>query len=1214
MPHDEGDIGVSRGGPMVRSRCLMISFAAVVASLALTAHSLFAQQVRRQVIVGAVRDSAGESVLSGEVFVTAAQTFAVSRGTIAAGRFRIVVDSGTGDFLVTAAAPGFQSSRQRATTGMNSDSVVLIFVLRRASPTALATVAVSARRPQARDINAGLGPRGGAQEQIISETVGALGPGEAGDLAASATLNPGLISVSGGVGAMGLGAEQSRFTLNGQTTLTSVMPRDMRRRVRSGTTNYDPAIGGFSAALVSVELLRGLSLSQPVLRVSQEGEGGGLIVPNSRNVTGPRSELSYAATGEARPGKVYYNIGGAVTYRAKESLRFAQPSGSALDANGIDAEAARRALGAAGAHGVPVTTRTSTRDLAGTATVLGRIDWIDTRWGPLALTVGAGSSRFAPSLTPLENGTREARSSSTNASLQLSSNRQTSGGWLLDWRLGGQAQVQSENPRSRGPSLMVQVPADSSSEVFFGFGGTGRGQESSARAVLDASWQVERMADLPGRGTHQIKLFAQQQSDVLMRRTDVSSGAFRFTTLESWEGRQPASYERVLVGATRQVAATNLAFGFGDVWRPSRFLLVQLGLRAELGGVLRPTRAESLLQRSQLTGATLSGSRFQPLLSPRLGFAWTYRRQRAETPSLQSTGAFGTVAFPGNGTLRGGIGLFRTYWNVDELIATTGFSPSSRLVNLRCGARDVPAFNWVDDPADAPSSCVGTEGARTGLATGAVLPTRAVPPAAWRGNLTLSHGLSKTLTVELGTELSYGVHQRSILDLNLPSREGSTLPFEAQRQSYLSSEAVDPTSGTPREALARPVSGAGPVLDLRADGRNRAARVTLAILPEQWRGWLVRLNTSVMASERFGLDYLATGATLRPLSVWTPTANQPRGRTVLEIGRTGRRLAVGGLILHEFGARFTPLISGDVNGDGVALNDRAFVDAATLLSSEFRRFPGASQQCLHAQAERIASVASCDAPARVRADLSLTLSPEPPAIIRRGGGRTTLTLRVTNVPALLDQVLHREPRGWAASGAVDPVLLSVRSYNPVTRRYGYALNPNFGRPAFDGITRRAPYLVSVDARIFLGGSIADQEAARTLKTSRVGGGRDNSLEDATAKLRGTFADPYLATLEAGDTLLLQRAQVEAIQREQRSLSAAVDSVWRAAAARLTARDGQLSAPDAGALLQQTYLEVIRRMRTGVQPLRTILTPPQLQRVPSDVAALLAGKDPLYRLR
>ena len=1180
--------------------------------LALMPRASEAQAVRREVIVGVVRDSAGGAVTSGDVIVTAAQSFAVTSGLIANGRFRVVVDSGTGDFLVMVSAPGYLAARQRATLSAREDSVVLTFVLSRAGATALTTVSVSARRPQARDLNVSVGARGGAQEQITSETVGALGPGEAGDLTAAAALNPALTTAAGGVGALGLGPEQSRITINGQTSLGSVMPRDMRRRVRAGTTNFDPAIGGFSAALVSVELLRGSSLTQPVVRVSQEGEGQAFVLPSAVAVTGPRSVVSYASSGEALPGAVYYNFGGTLTLQTTESQRFGNTASAALTASGVTPVAAQRALAAANTQGVPLDAQSSAREVGGVGTVLGRIDWLKTRWGPLALTAGGSVTRPAALLTALDNGTRRLQSASTSASLQLSSTRQTSGGWLLDWRIGGQALATHDRPKVSGPAVLVQMPSDSSTAVFAGFGGSGQAVEASVRSVVDAAWQAERIVALPGRGTHQVKLFAQQQSDFLQRRTDQSSGVFRFATLDAWERGEPASYDRVLTGATRHVSAANVAVGVGDVWRPSRFLLLQLGLRADVGGALQPVRPETSLSRALAIPTALTGTRFQPLLSPRLGFSWTYRQQRAESPSLLSTGSFGTVAFPGNGTLRGGVGLFRTYWNVDELLTTTGLSTANRLTALSCGSGSFPTWQWFATTDAAPEACGLGDGQRTTFVTGTLLPARAVTPAAWRGNLTLSHGLTKKVTVELGGELSYGIHQRTLVDRNLPAEARSSLPFEGGRESALATLAIDPATGIARVPTERPVPGVGPVLDLTTDGRNRAARLSLAILPEPWHHWLLRFQSSFLTASRYGSDYLATGLTRSSAFAWTPTEQQPRARTVLEVGRLGGRVAVGGLLVHEAGARFTPLVSGDINGDGASQNDRAFIDRATLSNPVLQAFPRAVQQCLQAQPMRIAGVASCPAPARLRADLSLTVAPDPSALTRRGGGRLTYAFRVTNVPALLDQLVHRSPRGWGSASNVDPVLLAVRGYDPAIAQYRYALNSNFGRPLLGGVTRRAPYLLSVDVRLFLGGSVADQEASRTLKSSRLGGERPRSVDDIVARLRSTFADPYAATLEAGDTLLLQRAQVEAIQRVQAPVLAAVDSVWRAAAVRLAARD--LSAADAGALLQLTYTEVIRRLRTGVQPLRTILTAPQLQRVPSEVAALLAGKDPLYRLR
>lgn len=157
----------------------------------------------------------------------------------------------------------------------------------------------------------------------------------------------------------------------------------------------------------------------------------------------------------------------------------------------------------------------------------------------------------------------------------------------------------------------------------------------------------------------------------------------------------------------------------------------------------------------------------------------------------------------------------------------------------------------------------------------------------------------------------------------------------------------------------------------------------------------------------------------------------------------------------------------------------------------------------------------------------------------------------------------------------------MRGYDPTTRQYAYAPNPNFGRLPLSGVTRRAPYLLSVDVKRFLGDAVADQEAARALKSSRLGGQRATTVDEITRTLRATFEDPYQLTLDAGDSLLLQRPQVEALEAQQRELRARVDARWRATAEQLADRERSLTPAKAGTLVQQTYRDVIQLLRTGV---------------------------------
>lgn len=454
-----------------------------------------------------------------------------------------------------------------------------------------------------------------------------------------------------------------------------------------------------------------------------------------------------------------------------------------------------------------------------------------------------------------------------------------------------------------------------------------------------------------------------------------------------------------------------------------------------------------------------------------------------------------------------------------------------------------------------------------------------------------------------------------IVDRNLPGLPAFALTNEGGRASFRGTADIDMATGMPLRDVARLVENHGAAYQRLANGRNRANQVTLSIIPDLPSGFQLRLSSAYTRTEQYSANFTLTGAEPLDSRRWMPIAGVPRWRSVAEFGKVRGRLSMTGVARLDAGIGYTPLISGDINGDGLTSNDRAFVSAEYLASSGVgMRMPDRARRCLAAQSNTIAEVASCSMPVSWSADLAVSLLPDPSALARRGGGRTVYTFRVNNVPALLDRLISRSPRGWGQVANIDPVLASVERFDPSERRFYYTQNPNFGRPMLGASARWAPYFISVDAQIFFGGSVADQQAVRTLKRSNVSRSSAGGVDSVVARLRQTFADPYGLVLSESDSLLLVRSQIEAIEQQQRILNAKVDSLWRVAAVRLVSSAERIGNREAGELLQNTYFEVIRALRAGVQPLRQILGDQQLRRAPADVLALLAGRDPTFYLR
>src|SRR5262249_31838256 len=114
------------------------------------------------------------------------------------------------------------------------------------------------------------------------------------------------------------------------------------------------------------------------------------------------------------------------------------------------------------------------------------------------------------------------------------------------------------------------------------------------------------------------------------------------------------------------------------------------------------------------------------------------------------------------------------------------------------------------------------------------------------------------------------------------------------------------------------------------------------------------------------------------------------------------------------GMPYTPVVSGDVNGDGYA-NDRAFVadpsrTADTALASAMRTLLAGSQgslrQCLERQLGQLAARNSCEGPWTSSAFMTVSFNP----VKVRLPQRATFSFTIGNPLGAADLLLHGEGR------------------------------------------------------------------------------------------------------------------------------------------------------------------------------------------------------------
>jgi hypothetical protein len=319
------------------------------------------------------------------------------------------------------------------------------------------------------------------------------------------------------------------------------------------------------------------------------------------------------------------------------------------------------------------------------------------------------------------------------------------------------------------------------------------------------------------------------------------------------------------------------------------------------------------------------------------------------------------------------------------------------------------------------------------------------------------------------------------------------------------------------------------------------------------------------------------------------------------------------------GFPFTPLVGSDVNGDGL-VNDRAFIPdparttdtgVARALATLTAGSPSSIRQCLERQFGHAAAPASCEGPWTASLNTRIGITGEASHL----GPRVDIGINLTNPLGGLDQLIHGANglRGWGTAAAPDPVLLTVRGWDPVQQQFLYAVNPRFGNTRPSATTLRAPFRVTLDVSIDIGRPIPEQEVDRWLKPGRAGrrGARMDAI-DLKRRYTRNIPDLYGMILQQTDSLLLSRDQVDSLRRIQAAYRARLDSLWTSLAEYLANLPDRYSSADAYKHAEDATDAAWELARLDLQhTLPTILSPVQLRLLPTVPRMLFNAKEPVH---
>jgi len=1141
----------------------------VAALLCLLSPQVTRAQAGADVVRGRVTDDSAHAIAGASVTVTRGPDRLVQKSTSdSTGAFSLRFDPGTGDYLVYVAAPGFASARRRVQREGSERELVANFVLK-PDLAKLAAVKVTASKPvRATNDISPYNPETGASEKWEDGVKGEVPPTTAGDLNAVAGTMSNVTMTGAGPSILGSGAESNLTTLNGMGMSAGSIPRAANTNVRVTGATFDPTRGGFSGANIDVQL-------SPGSRFYQQRRGYLTLSPSAFQFTDAVGRAAGAQNGTMRgslgaDGEIIRN---ALTYNVAVDLAHSvsQPA-TLLDAGdgllvraGVSPDSVSRLFGivtplglALKGHGIP------TSQQHDAFSWLGRLDDTRDTLATRALTsyvtyARDGGIGFAPLSAPSTAGehTQAALGAQLTIGNYVGRNRMV----LTETRLGANTVRNRMTPYQDipGANVLVLSPTiDASNGVGVGNLLLGGGQSlmDNTRWTLEGSNQTTWNTN--GKRNHFKGLLWGRIDGLHQSSFPNQLGNYTFNSLADLAAGNAASFSRTLSHPASSGTVWNAAAAFAHQWAPSRMFSVLYGARLEADGFGSAPAHDAALDNALGVRTDVAPSRIH--ISPRAGFSYTYSREKANGNGM-SNSQIGSFYRNTTGVIRGGIGDFRDLLRPDILAsasAATGLPNGTS--QLSCIGDAVPSPDWAmfaSDPGTIPTRCLDGSGllADYAPAVSLISPSYDVPHS-WRASLDWSSNISSWL-LKVGVLGSYDLSQPGTVDANFAGTPKFTLPAEGNRPVFVSTGAIDAPSGTVSPAESRKSNLFGRVGMRTSDLRGYGGQLTTTISPDVFKlrfrsgfSFFTSLSYTLQESRRQfrGFDGAAFGDPR--LTEWAPSNNDARNIFVYTLGFYAPKAGAITLFTRvQSGLPFTPIVQGDVNGDGLG-GDRAFIPnpalgADTALSSQLRALmangSSSARKCILDNLGQVASRNGCRGP--WTAMLNLQWSPPFP---RRWLGRVTPNVYFENVLGGVDQLLHGNNglRGWGGQPVVDPVLLVPHGFDPVSKSFRYTVNPRFADTRPVNTLTRNPFRITLDFSLNLSVDYPLQELRRAIEPVKGPHGYARRTADSLAAFYlSRTSDIHKLLLENSDSLFLTKPQIAALQHDDSVYSARVRAIY-----------------------------------------------------------------------
>ncbi len=1075
------------------------------------------------ILTGTVTDENGTPIAGAIVEALSLETQITRRTTTdARGRYTILFPDGGGQYEMTARYLGRQPQQTTLQRYADEDR----FSWNPQLPPLAITLAPVTVHPAPRAVRAPDVPTPGSTERALTpELVGRL-PLEDNDLNLLATLVPGVLglaatdSTTAAFSVAGLRSDANAVTLDGLNIGTSSVPQEGLRTTRVVTSTYDVSRGAFSGGLVAATTRGGANMIQGsssyALRDQSLAVNEDESSPFTQGYT--QNQLSGGLGGPLVRDRLFIFASGQARLRDDAQVSLLDATPTDLERLGVRPDSVARFLAALQGMGLsPTSVQPSDTRTTDNLTSLVRLDYIVSNSHTLTLRgdwrwASQDPSRIQPLSLPQVGGSTNNSGGGVMATLTS----------RFGTRIINEAKLYPTVSRQDGerftalPSGRVLLASDLSGTAAPGvgvgtlvFGGNASLPTGSRSAGLAASDEV---SFLPGSGSHRLKLGVSAQTTRSTTQPAANRlGTFTYNSLADLDSNQPASFSRALVVAPRAARSQDYAAYAADVWRASPALQLTYGLRVEASrlGHPPPLNTDILVQ----FGHNTSQLPREWHLSPRAGFTWTIGGggMRADTSAAGAGGrpARGGFGGPSIGSqpaliIRGGAGEFRSPIPgglVASAQSATGLAGSA--TELICIGSGVPVPNWSAYGADTtaiPDTCAsGGPPFAPEIRPVVVFADHYQAPRAWRATLGVQRNLTRLLHLSVDAGYTRGVHQYGFADLNLVGTPRFVLGNEHNRPVYVAPSDIVPASGAVSLAASRRDTVFGQVLEVGSDLGAEAKQLTVSLGGVTRRGVVLQASYTwsrsrdQLSASRVGAAGFAAATTAGNPNVreWAPSDFDRRHALLGVVTYPfGTSLEITGVGRLTSGAPFTPLVGGDINGDG-ARNDRAFVfdpSGATSESAAMARLLAAADpriaDCLRRQIGAVAARNSCRGPWQATFDLQVNYRPS----ILRLQRRLTISVSTINLLRGLDEMLHgvNGAHGWGLTLQPDPTLSYVTGFDSSARQFRYAVNERFGATGRGANAFRAPFQIGIQAHVTIG---PDRQQAALDAMRGFGGGR-----------------------------------------------------------------------------------------------------------------------------